>query len=233
MRKLIVNTIVVILLRLHNFTYRALTLLTPLLEPDYLHPKHRITNYHQFFLDNISQSDTVLDVGCGNGALTLDIAGKARRVVGVDIKPKNIEKANKKKHKKHFLGNEFVKSICPFSNVTFICGDIFTCLSYSKLLPFDVVVLSNVLEHITRRGELLMKLKAISPKLLIRVPMLDRDWLTLYKKEKEISYMLDSDHKVEYTLESFKNELASVGLKVDSYQINYGEIWSVVTCGKK
>ena len=208
--KILLHNIIILLLHLHNFTYRALTYLTPHLEPDGLHPKHRLTNYHQFFLDNISPSDVVLDVGCGNGALTHDIAAKAKAVVGVDINPRNIKEANKKKRK----------------NITFLCYDIFSMLE--SLNRYDVVVLSNVLEHLTRRSELLSKLKLIAPKLLIRVPMSDRDWLTLYKKEKGISYMLDPTHKVEYTLKFFEEELICEELKIDSYRINYGEIWGVI-----
>jgi len=35
-------------------------------------------NYHKFFLDNINQGDVVLDIGCGNGALSFDIAKRAK-----------------------------------------------------------------------------------------------------------------------------------------------------------
>lgn len=68
--------------------------------------------------------------------------------------------------------------------------------------------------------------------LLIRVPMINRDWLTLYKKELGLEYRLDKSHFIEYTLESFKGELACIGLEVDSYSIQFGEIWARVVNAK-
>ena len=59
--------------------------------------------------------------------------------------------------------------------------------------------------------------------------MLNRDWITLYKKELGIEYRLDPSHYIEYTLESFEKELQKVGLSLKNYSIQFGEIWAVVT----
>ena len=79
-----------LILRTHSFTYRLAGSLAQKLEKDGLHPKHRIMNYHKFFVDNISETDVVLDIGCGNGALTYDVARKAKKVIGIDLNEKNI-----------------------------------------------------------------------------------------------------------------------------------------------
>jgi hypothetical protein len=50
----------------------------------------------------------------------------------------------------------------------------------------------------------------------------------LYKKELGIEYKLDKTHFIEYTLESFKNELEKAGLRVYSYTIQFGEIWAII-----
>ena len=34
-----------------------------------IHPKHRLTDYHDFFVENIEDKETVIDVGCGYGAV--------------------------------------------------------------------------------------------------------------------------------------------------------------------
>jgi len=37
---------------------------------------------------------------------------------------------------------------------------------------------------------------------------------------------LDKSHHTEYTLESFKKEIESAGLKLQFYSIQFGEIWA-------
>ena len=199
-----------IILRAHSFSYRLAGHLSQKLEKDELHPKHRIMNYHKFFVDNVSENDTVLDIGCGNGALTYDIAKKAKNVVGIDLSKKNISIAKKKHFRK---------------NIKYIHGNALTELPDEK---FNVIILSNVLEHINKRLEFLISLKKLAPKFLIRIPMLNRSWIALYKKELGLEYRLDNTHFIEYTIESFKEELGKAGLIVLDYSIQFGEIWAVV-----
>lgn len=174
-----------------------------------LHPKHRLMNYHKFFVDNVSENDSVLDLGCGNGALSFDIAKKAKFVRAIDINELNIEFCRKKYEKE---------------NIAYILGDIENIVTEEK---FDIVTLSNVLEHVGDRIGLLRKLSNISKKLIIRVPMLDRDWVTLYKKELDLPYLLDPTHKIEYVLDMFMDELKQGGFETEKHLIRFGEIWAV------
>ena len=77
--KKIYKTLTKFALKLHNFSYKLATRLAIRAEGG-LHPKHRLMNYHKFFVDNVSPEDTVLDMGCGNGALTFDVAQKAKKL---------------------------------------------------------------------------------------------------------------------------------------------------------
>ena len=53
-----------------------------------VHAKHRLTRYHDFFVDRIRQGERVLDVGCGKGELAYDIAERAGAiVVAIDASP--------------------------------------------------------------------------------------------------------------------------------------------------
>lgn len=198
------------ILRAHSFTYKWAGHLSQKLEKDGLHPKHRIMNYHKFFVDNVGENDTVLDIGCGNGALTYDVAKKAKSVVGIDLDEQNISIAKGKYSRE---------------NIEYIPGDVLTDLPNER---FDVIILSNVLEHIDKRVEFLLSAKKLALKFLIMIPILNRSWIDVHKKELGLEYRLDKTHFIEYTFEGFKEELDRAGLSVQDYSIQFGEIWAVV-----
>jgi len=86
----------------HNLSYKVLTKLA-IKKNNGVHPKHNIMNYHRFFVDNVGDTDEVLDIGCGNGLVAYDVADKAKKVVGIDIKDSNIEKTRKLSFKIQYL----------------------------------------------------------------------------------------------------------------------------------
>jgi ubiquinone/menaquinone biosynthesis C-methylase UbiE len=177
-----------------------------------VHTKHKHIKYHDFFIRNIPQGSRVLDVGCGNGALSFDIAEKVPgvSVYGIDIVPENIEKA---------------KQMFDKENIKYVSGNALIDLPDEK---FDIIILSNILEHIEERVDFLRDLKKrYQPsKFLLRVPVFERDWRVPLKKELEIDYRLDSTHYIEYLQEDFFEEIKQAGLKVVNHQIKWGEIWA-------
>jgi SAM-dependent methyltransferase len=209
-RPYMARRLVKILLVLHNFSYKGVGLLSQSLETDGIHPKHRIMGYHEWFTQHINSNWFVLDVGCGNGALTSDISRVARRVMGIDIEENNIKLAIER---------------CKGGKVEFICGDITACEIDFKA---DCIVLSNILEHIEDRRGFLEKLKKVSKRFLIRVPMFNRDWITPYKKEMGIEWRLDNTHCTEYTWESFCEEMLEAGMTIKEQVVMWGEIYAVV-----
>ena len=198
-----------IILSIHSLTYNLAGPLSQKIEKNGIHPKHRIMNYHNFFLENLNENDTVLDVGCGNGALTYDLGKKVKKIIGIDINENNIIIAKNKFSRK---------------NIEYIHGDILTEIPNQR---FDVIILSNVLEHIDNRQELLKKLKKSASKILLRVPLINRSWIDLYKKELGLEYRLDKTHKIEYTIKNFKKVIEGVGLNIIKYSIQFGEIWAI------
>jgi SAM-dependent methyltransferase len=179
-----------------------------------IHTKHRHTSYHHFFINNLKPGERVLDIGCGNGFMSYDMVTQVPevKVVGIELSIENIKFA--REHYQH-------------PNLSFIHGDAL------KELPneiFDVVTLSNVLEHIEQRVEFLKKIvQQIVPKrLIIRVPLFERDWRVPLKKELGIDYRLDATHFIEYTQEKYFEELRQAGLKATQVEFRWGEIWSVV-----
>ncbi|MBF0289964.1 MAG: glycosyltransferase [SAR324 cluster bacterium] len=201
-------------LKLHNKSYELAGHFSQFLEPDQLHPKHRLMNYHDWFIKHLQADWKVLDIGCGNGALAYDLGAHCNSVVGIDISAKNIQRAQ----------TQF-----PREHITYICGD---ATQHSFQQSFDAIILSNTLEHIEHRVEFLQAVFANQshqspPVLLLRVPMIDRDWITLYKKEQGMEWRLDPTHYTEYTFMQLEEELKQAGLLIESSEIKFGEFYGV------
>jgi len=158
----------------------------------------------------VQSTDRVLDVGCGRGIVAYDVAKKAKTVTGIELEPKNIA---------------FAREHYQRPNLTFVLGD---ALKEIPTGQFDVVILSNVLEHLEGRVPFIKSILKLAPKALIRVPMITRDWMVLYKKEAGIDYRLDDTHFIEYTEDEFRTEIEQANLRILSIQIRFGEIWAVI-----
>jgi glycosyltransferase involved in cell wall biosynthesis len=249
-----------------------------------IHPKHRVTRYHDFFVNRVQPADVVLDIGCGNGALSADVAERSgATVVGIDLNPGNIATA---------------RQIHAHPRVTYTVGDATELERTLDFRPetldleprlgcnnlgesgtsnppsttnkqqaltsspdlqspvpnetrFTVVVLSNVLEHIDDRVGFLKRLQVYfinvkaehrepntfpqslvtrhsspAPRFLIRVPLFERDWRVPVKQELDVEWRLDATHAIEYTHESFLEEITQAGLMIVHQETRWGEIWA-------
>ena len=175
-----------------------------------VHAKHRIMGYHDFFVQRIHPGERVLDVGCGKGELAHGVAERSQaQVIAIDASPWMLAFARKR-----------------FShpNVTFVQAD---AASYTPDEPVDVAILSNVLEHIEPRTELLRSLRerAGARRLLIRVPALQRDWTVPLRQEVGLPHFSDPEHKLEYDPQLLRDELAEAGWDMGEPKLNWGEIW--------
>ncbi|NJN95344.1 MAG: class I SAM-dependent methyltransferase [Anaerolineales bacterium] len=182
-----------------------------------IHTKHRHTRYHDFFTDHIQAGERVLDIGCGIGAVAYDVAQKAgAQVLGIDLNAAKIEIACQRYN---------------HPQITYQVGDALKDLPAG---PFQVVILSNVLEHLPERVEFLRRVQAAAhpARLLIRVPLFERDWRVPLKRELGVEWRLDLTHETEYTLETFAEEMAGAGLVVNFLEVRWGEIWAEVKPGE-
>ena len=176
-----------------------------------IHSKHRHMAYHDFFVDRIGSTERVLDVGCGVGAVAHAVAKRSGAyVVGVDYNSKHIQRASRER---------------AHPRVEFRCADV---LKSPPPGSFDVAILSNVLEHIPQRVEFLRELVAAAglERLLIRVPLFERDWRVPLKRELGVEWRLDDDHKIEHTLDQFREEVSAAGLSLTHIEVRWGEIWA-------
>jgi hypothetical protein len=204
-------------LALHTFAYKLVSVLAIAVEGG-VHPKHRLLAYEAWFTGGLREDDVVVDIGSNVGTMVRAMAARAAFVYGVEM--------NEKHHVAALSGP-------PGANIEFIHADA-TVYDYRGLRPITVVTLSNVLEHIEHRREFLEALvdrlpwaKGARKRFLIRVPMLDREWVAVYKKEKDCEWRLDPTHYTEFTMAQLRDELAEAGIRIDSAEVRFGEAYAV------
>jgi SAM-dependent methyltransferase len=199
------------LLRSYDDVYRSLDRVA--IEYDGgVHVKHRLTGYHDFFVDRVQPGERVLDIGSGKGELAHDLATrKDASVVGIDHDPGHVAFARAR-----FLD----------PRLTFLEGNALEALPEGR---FDAVVLSNVLEHLAPRVEFLRGVVAAAApsRILIRVPVYARDWTVPLKAEVGLPAYWEPDHEIEYDPDLFRAELSEAGLDVTELLLQWGEIWAV------
>jgi 2-polyprenyl-3-methyl-5-hydroxy-6-metoxy-1,4-benzoquinol methylase len=178
-----------------------------------IHPKHRLTKYFEYFLSKIELGDSVIDIGCSRGEVAKKIA-EARpesNILGVDIEEYKILEASTNANLK---------------NLKFLCADATKNIDEN---PFDVMIVSNVLEHINERTKFLKNLirTTQAKKVLLRVPLFQREWQMPMRQELGINYFSDPDHEIEHTIEEFVTEVEQAGIKLEEVETLWGEIWAV------
>ena len=199
------------LLELHDELFRRIDVLAIDLDGG-VHAKHRIMGYHDFFVDRVHVEESVLDVGCGKAELAYDLVERAMaNVTGIDVNRSSLDFA-----REHFASDR----------LQLVEADART---WEPGRSFDVIVLSNVLEHIADRVGLLQRLATVArPKrFLIRVPVLERDWAVGLRRDLGVFHFSDPTHETEYDREQLVSELAAAGLETTEIEQRWGELWAV------
>lgn len=199
------------LLSLQDELFRRVDLLAIDLDGG-VHAKHRIMRYHDFFVEHVQAGESVLDVGCGKAELAYDLAERAgASVTGIDVNREALA---------------FARSRFASDRVELIEADART---WDPGRSFDVIVLSNVLEHIEDRVGFLRRLVDVGrpSRLLIRVPVLERDWSVGLRRELGLFYFSDPTHHTEYDRGQLGAELRAAGLEPREIEQRWGELWAV------
>ncbi|HAS39971.1 MAG TPA: hypothetical protein DCS93_05800 [Microscillaceae bacterium] len=94
--------------------------------------------------EHTNKEAKILDVGCGNGNMSLALGASGCEVLGVDISPKAIFYAQKRN---------------PYPNVFFAVKDVNTLIADGK--KYDAIVCSEVLEHLQHPEKLLQEIRKL------------------------------------------------------------------------
>ena len=179
---------------------------------DGIHVKHQIMDgIHSFFTDRIPPGSRVLDVGSGIGALAHSLAVRSQvEVIGMDTSKAHVR---------------FARERFQHPRLRFVVGDVTAEMPGEKI---DAVVLSSVLEHLDDRIGFLKKLQnKYQPKTyLIRVPTFERHYHTALKRSLGLFPYTDPDHRLEYTMESFAEEMKAAGMVIRYIEVRWGDIWA-------
>ncbi len=109
---------------------------------------YQVALFDKLILD---ESDTVLDVGCGEGSITIPLAKKVKKVIGIDSSPKMLEYLEKRANANGINNIEHV--LKPIEEIT-----------YNEIGSVDVVVCSRSLNGIIPIEEVLCELNKIANK---------------------------------------------------------------------
>ncbi|MBT4485526.1 MAG: class I SAM-dependent methyltransferase [Candidatus Latescibacteria bacterium] len=160
-------------------------------------------------LPEVKKEDKVLDVGCGIGIVTEQIANTAKKghVWGIDISKKNIWYANRTIKKK---------------NVDFFAGDIiddFEIINECITTSLDVITMVDVIEHIPEnaRPELFRKMRKISANKALLILTYPSPEYQRYLQENNPAELQIIDNVIE--LHDLINEVREAGYYLRHYSL--------------
>jgi SAM-dependent methyltransferase len=178
----------------------------------FVHPKHLVdAPWHHWYLEHLSPADTVLDVGCANGAHTLRAAPYCKCIFGLDYNLSQLRVARQEATRLRH------------GNVHLFAWDITGSFPFPDR-HFDVVLFLDVVEHLLQRVAVLREIRRVlkdEGHLLISGPNRETSWRRRLHEAGLFAYS-DPDHKVEHSQAEFVAELAGGGFRVE------GELMPVV-----
>ncbi|WP_238898811.1 methyltransferase domain-containing protein [Clostridium sp. YIM B02500] len=109
--------------------------------------KNNVMERVNWILDEVNNARSILDVGCSQGIVSLLMAERGKRVLGLDIQKEAVEFADSLLKEKY---NDIKE------NVEFRCIDF---LDFDENVKFDTVVMTEVLEHLEDPSKFIVNAK--------------------------------------------------------------------------
>lgn len=178
------------------------------------HPLRLFTK--KTILQHIDKDDVVLDLGCKYGEISHFIAEKAKLVIGIDYDKKAIAQANSNYQKE---------------NLKFVVDEAINYIEKQNH-PFDVLILSHILEHLDDPKTFLKEHTQYFSKIYIELPDFDKNLLNHYRRDVGNKLIFtDPDHISEFDRYELTDLITSCGLEIFQAEYIFGvqKLW----CRKK
>jgi len=146
---------------------------------------------------------TILEVGCGTGDLISRFPTNIppNKRYGIDVSPLNVEFARKEHPEVNFFVGTFEE---------FLAGE-------GKNIETDIVILSDILEHVEDDVELLRMAGCYAKYVLVNIPM-EKCWET---RKRNYGFEDASGHLRAYNLKDVQNLIANAGLRIIDFTVKY------------
>lgn len=172
------------------------------------------SNNHPFFLESynffkacIVPGMKVLDVGCKHGHISSLIAANKVNVTGIDHDEEAIATAKKK---------------YPITNLKFVHEEANNFLN-SSCEKYDLIILSNILEHMDSPADFLIKLRPFASLIYIDLPDFEASYLNFFRQDLNDSLIYeDNDHIYEFSRKEFTDIINETGYIVEHSLYKYG-----------
>lgn len=151
----------------------------------------------------LDKDDTVLDLGCGDGTITIPIAKKVKSVTGLDLSEKMLEILNKTAKEENI------------NNITTIKKDL-SNIKLSDVNHHDIVLLSRSIMRIKNIQELILNINEIANKYVFITIYGDKNW----KIEKEFYESIDKEYPQLPTHRYLFNLLLDMGISPNVENLN-------------
>lgn len=144
------------------------------------HKKSKKDDYHDLLFSKLilNKNDSVLDLGCGEGSITLPIAKLVRKVTGIDSSTKMLELLNQRAQEQKI--NNVNTILKPLEEI-----------SYEELGDYDIVLASRSLNGIIPIEKTLKTINKIANKYVFITLFGPENW----KIEKEFNDYIGKENK--------------------------------------
>lgn len=168
----------------------------------------RKDDYHTRLIEkiNVSKDDTILDLGCGEGSITIPLAKRAKSVTGVDSAYKMLEILNEKAQKEGI------------GNIKTIEGDL-TNITIDNVGKHDIIVASRSLNGVLDIKETIANINEIAGKYVYITLFGPNNW----KIEREFYEYIDKEYFEFPSHRYFFNILIDMGIYPNVENLNIGQ----------